>query len=518
MAAEITHLGLPVLQGLQAEAGQWWWDFISNGRAITEALICASLITILFSWPVFVGELRRHLDHLQSTDRNRWLAIHLACAVLFFAWLRTGVSSGQLSSVFATLWFLSGIAISIATVLTWCVALLPVSFWSGWFARSRGSFAAGVAVGVTARAAGYVAQAFWISLQYSTFSTVAWMLRVLGQLAVVDRAQSLLGTSRFAVYIAPVCSGFEGIGLIVVFLMVYLWHARKELRFPHAFLLLPVGIAAIWLLNAVRLTSLILLGSYFDRFALLGFHTVAGWIFFNGTAIGLVVATRQTNLFSKTRSLDRSARTNPATPYLVPLIIMLATAMVTGGLFAKDLDLGYPLRVIFAGTALWIYRKQLNDSPWSWNRSAILAGIIAVVPWLVLGSQSTATNQHLGSDLYSLPLPLTLLWIGFRLTGAILVAPLAEELAFRGYLMRRFTSFDFQQVTYGKVTLLSVAMSSILFGLLHHNWIAAMFSGAVYAFAARRGNALSDAICAHATTNLTLAVVVLTTGDWSLWS
>lgn len=501
LAAEITHLGLPVLSSLKGNSGQWWWLPVANGRAIAEAVLCASFVIVLLTWPAFVGELRANLAHLNDTDRNRWLALHLACATLFAGWLWIGTSSGQLPPLLGTLWFLSGVAISTATAWSWCAALLPFSFWCGWFAQSRGSFAVGALIGFTARAAGYLAQALWQSLRDSTFSTVVWMLRVLGEPIVIDRSQSLVGTNRFTVSIAPICSGFEGIGLIVVFLTVYLWYSRKELRFPHAFLLLPIGIATIWFFNAARITALILIGGHFSRFALLGFHTVAGWIFFNCTAIGLVIASRRTNLFTKTENPRLAATANPAAPYLVPLIIMLATSMISGGFFAQCLDLAYPLTVLLTGSALWIYRRRFENPVCSFNWPAVLLGAIAAIPLLILHPQSAPIE----ADLLSLPRSLAVTWIAFWLVGAIIITPLAEELAFRGFLMRRMASFEFQNVAYDKVTVLPILTSSILYGLLHHNWVASIASGFIYALAARRRNRLADATSAHMTSAAIIA-------------
>jgi membrane protease YdiL (CAAX protease family) len=43
-------------------------------------------------------------------------------------------------------------------------------------------------------------------------------------------------------------------------------------------------------------------------------------------------------------------------------------------------------------------------------------------------------------------------------------------------------------------------------------------AGIAYALAYRRRGELSDAVMAHAVTNGLIAITVLTTGAWSLWS
>jgi membrane protease YdiL (CAAX protease family) len=40
-------------------------------------------------------------------------------------------------------------------------------------------------------------------------------------------------------------------------------------------------------------------------------------------------------------------------------------------------------------------------------------------------------------------------WITLRVLGAVVTVPLAEELAFRGFLMRRMVSRDFESVPFG---------------------------------------------------------------------
>jgi CAAX prenyl protease-like protein len=110
------------------------------------------------------------------------------------------------------------------------------------------------------------------------------------------------------------------------------------------------------------------------------------------------------------------------------------------------------------------------------------------------------------------------LWICGRVLAAVITVPLAEELAFRGYLLRRFISADFQTVSLQRFTWLALIASSVLFGLLHGGqWIAGIFAGMIYAAASLRQGRMADAVLAHATTNALLAAYVLLFGAWQLW-
>lgn len=102
--------------------------------------------------------------------------------------------------------------------------------------------------------------------------------------------------------------------------------------------------------------------------------------------------------------------------------------------------------------------------------------------------------------------------------GSTITVPLAEELAFRGYLMRKLVRRNFESVPLTHFTWLSFAASSILFGLLHDRWFAGTIAGMAYALAVYRRGQLGDAIVAHATTNALIATWVIAGGNWSLWS
>ena len=94
----------------------------------------------------------------------------------------------------------------------------------------------------------------------------------------------------------------------------------------------------------------------------------------------------------------------------------------------------------------------------------------------------------LAEGLQQLPTVVAALWLACRAIGSTIVVPLAEELAFRGYLMRRIARADFESIAYREVSWLAVVISSVLFGLMHGRWIAGSLAGLCYAIAARRRN------------------------------
>jgi len=96
--------------------------------------------------------------------------------------------------------------------------------------------------------------------------------------------------------------------------------------------------------------------------------------------------------------------------------------------------------------------------------------------------------------------------------------PLVEELAFRGYLLRRLISPNFETVSMRRFTWPALIASSLLFGFLHGDrWLAGTVAGLLYGAASLRRGRIVDAIAAHATTNAMLAGYVILWGRWHFW-
>ena len=78
---------------------------------------------------------------------------------------------------------------------------------------------------------------------------------------------------------------------------------------------------------------------------------------------------------------------------------------------------------------------------------------------------------------------------------------------------------DFQSVPTGAFAWAPWLVSAVLFGALHGSmWVAGTIAGLLFSLALYRRGSLGDAVQAHATTNLLLAIYAFATGHWSVWS
>ena len=111
------------------------------------------------------------------------------------------------------------------------------------------------------------------------------------------------------------------------------------------------------------------------------------------------------------------------------------------------------------------------------------------------------------------------MWLAIRVLGSVITAPLAEELAFRGFLPRRLMRADFYNLPVATFFWIPFLVSSLLFGALHGQfWLAGTIAGMLFGVALYCGQGLGDAVQAHATTNGLMVLYVFATGHWSAWS
>ena len=270
------------------------------------------------------------------------------------------------------------------------------------------------------------------------------LLRLVYSNVVSDQSQFLLGTPTFVVQIWAPCSGYEGIGLVTVFLAMYLWLFRARIRFPQAFLLFPIGWLAIWLTNALRIAALIAIGSSISpQLAVGGFHSQAGWISFVGLALGFVAVTYRMRFFASVGQDGEGDKINPiAAALLVPFLVLMGSMMVTAAL-SHGFDRLYPLRVLATAAALLWFRRVYAGWDWGWSWPSVCIGVAVFILWMALAQVTTGDDTTLRAGIGALGPSKTVAWIGFRVVGSVLVVPVVEEMAFRGYLLRRLAAADF---------------------------------------------------------------------------
>ncbi|MBV8781673.1 MAG: exosortase E/protease, VPEID-CTERM system [Phycisphaerae bacterium] len=525
LMAEVIILSLCYDAGAAGEGAEWW------ARLFRHAILPRAGLTIFAGLIVFgAARLRGEIEadpeaFVTLPPRFRLLlGGHLALLALFSTTSSFVLSSAIHSSRTAELWIAGWLLLLVGTIGCWAAMMLPLALWKRLGRRSSGLIVGAFVLGL-AGAATYRLNRGWGLLSRSTIWIVEHCLRLLFTHTISDPVQRMVGTGTFAVQIDKQCAGYEGIALVCLFLGIYIWCFRGNLRFPQALLLVPAGIILSWMGNILRIIGLIAFGSAISAdIAMDGFHSQAGWLLFIGLTLGLVVLSQRSKVFSKSIAGAKVAARLPveksqslSAAYLLPLLVVLATGMVTRA-FSAGFDRFYGIRVIIGLGCIWYFRCVYRRWIWQWDLISLAIGAGVFFIWIVLkGMNPSDSKNTIAAGLAAMSSQLALIWITFRVIGSVIIVPIVEELAFRGYLVRRLISSDFEAVPRRQFTWISFVTSSLLFGLLHGSWVAGTLAGMSYALAIYRRGRIPDAVLAHSTSNALLAAYVLKTGNYALW-
>ena len=491
----------------------------------------------------------------------RFFGGYLACVAALIAIHRmTAGNEPEIRFTHVAAWVITALFFLKLPLLA--LACIPFRLWIRMLRETRPLWLYAALAGVAAWFLVHPSQSLWRSssaevgqaVQIATFDTVQAVLGLVLPDSASDASSFTVGTPRFSVLIWPSCSGMEGMGLILAFTIVWLLYLRRQLRFPRALLLIPCALACIWLMNVLRISALILIGTLVsEEVAMVGFHSQAGWISFTLVALGFSLYTQRLRWLQKaparglsvqggrlearvesvpcaSAEAEESSGESPAIrAYLLPFLAILAAAFLSKSV-SGHFEWAYPLRFFAAAFAILYLLPELKKLDWRFGWVAPAAGAAVFLLWIApawlarMGWVHSSATSLTGLSLGALSPAARWSWIGFRVAAAVITVPIAEELAFRGYLARRLMDREFDRVSFSGLTPLAIAISSAVFGLEHmkdlFDWqhmILGTLAGVAFAAVLRWRGRMGDAAVAHAVCNLLLAAWVLGLGDWAQW-
>jgi exosortase E/protease (VPEID-CTERM system) len=411
------------------------------------------------------------------------------------------------------------IGFALAAVGSAVAVMAPLPVWRRAAASLGGLWWYAGITGAISVGAMELSQLLWEPTATLTFNLVRRLLLPVLPTLTADPVARTLSTERFAIEITSYCSGLEGVGLVLAFCTAWLICFRREYIFPRALALIPAGLAAIFALNVVRIAVLMLIGyAGYPDVALYGFHSQAGWIAFIAVACGVVLLSRRFAWLYRMPATPATVadQDNPTATYLMPLLAILAAGMISHAI-SGSFEYFYPLRVMAALAALGFFWRKLAVLDWrcSWRGPAI--GVAVFLVWFI-GARYLMSPTAMPERLAAMSTLLRSGWIFCRIVGSVVFVPIAEELAYRGYLMRRLCDADFRSVSYRSVSGIALLASAVLFGLAHGTmWLPGILAGGAYGLLVMRSGQLGESVVAHATSNALIAASALLFGQWQLW-
>jgi len=204
-------------------------------------------------------------------------------------------------------------------------------------------------------------------------------------------------------------------------------------------------------------------------------------------------------------------------PHVAPFLLFILFIYI-GPLLNISKALLYPLQtIIIAGILVFHWKIYKEEIRFALDWLAVLAGAAVFFIWILAeGLYPQLSASEFNPNEFATGYAVFVL-IAFRLLGATLVVPLAEEIFWRSFALRFLIRSDFKAVPLGRFSWFSFVLVSIAFGFEHHRWLPGIVAGVVYAAVLYRTKNLFSPILAHAVTNLMLGVYVIATQQWTFW-
>lgn len=212
----------------------------------------------------------------------------------------------------------------------------------------------------------------------------------------------------------------------------------------------------------------------------------------------------------------------PVAMFLVLLAVGKAIRRVDGAFWLNSPEYWiYPAQTLFCGALLLRFWSEYEFRAASRivfpAAVALLVFALWIAPPALLGF--TPRLDGFNPEVFSGQPAAYWFTIIFRFLRLIVVAPLIEEIFWRGFLLRYFISEKFYSVPFGTFSWLSFTVVAIGFAFVHPraDWMAALVAGALYNWVAYRTKSLTSCVLAHAFTNLLLGLWIMKTSQWGFW-
>lgn len=482
----------------------------ASGLMVSIYTMAGALVLLAMLLPGPVGRLVS-----EAGPRRVPLLVNLAGVVAMLAPLplmQEGSGTSNMGVVLA-FWAVGLILGATGAVLM----LAPARCWMEFLRARGGSFLFAATAGFLAPPIAVEIRPWWRQFEGIadvTFAAASRLIRLFGYEVDANPATKVIGAGDFYISVAPVCSGIEGMALVTVFVTIFLVLFRRELSFPAAFLLYPIGILASALLNIVRIVVLLAIGlNGHPELAVGGFHSHAGWLMFTTLSVALIAVARTIPFFADVPQPGHAEAakmppffSDPAVAQILPFAVFMASALLAST-FSQTPALLYPARVLMMTAALILVLPVLRRLAWGTDAMSIGIGVLVGLMWVLV----PVATPDAAPPFAGLAGAVLVGWILFRGIGTIVLVPIIEENFFRGYLEQRLTLGPGLAWILG-----AAAVSAVIFALLHDRWAEAFVASLAFSYACRRRGRVADAIWAHGAANAVVFAVAFATDRYHL--
>jgi CAAX prenyl protease-like protein len=215
---------------------------------------------------------------------------------------------------------------------------------------------------------------------------------------------------------------------------------------------------------------------------------------------------------------------SPIHARVIPYIVILVLTFLQDSFGEEMRYWMYFAKMLVGAWCIWEMRALVPEMKWAFSWEAVVAGVLVWAIWVFLDPFYPKFEA-----LFKMPAPWNpfkqfgdgsaAAWFFFwvRTLGSALVVPPLEEVFYRSFLYRYCVRTDFENMPLNRFHPTSFIVISLVFGMIHFQWIAGFLCGMIYQALVIRKNRLGDAMLAHGITNFLLGLWIYWKGDWKFW-
>lgn len=212
---------------------------------------------------------------------------------------------------------------------------------------------------------------------------------------------------------------------------------------------------------------------------------------------------------------------SPEYARFMPFLIFVVITFIGGMMGGNAMFWMYALKTGVGAWLIWEMRAFVPEMRWSFSWPAVAMGILVFAAWVGLDPFYPKNNLLFKDTEDSIWNPFTrfgddsmIAWtlIVVRIFGMTIIVPPLEEAFYRSLVYRYIVKYDFTKVALNHVDGVALALSALLFGFAHFQWLPGILCALAYQWLVFRRGHLGDAMTAHAITNFLLGIYVVWKG------
>jgi len=212
---------------------------------------------------------------------------------------------------------------------------------------------------------------------------------------------------------------------------------------------------------------------------------------------------------------------SPLIARVAPFVIFLLLTALQGKVGPASAYWIYAAKTIVGALLVVAMWPIVAEMRWAISWEAVVAGVGVFLFWVFLdpyypkwGSGGEVWNPFTQFGAGS-----TLGWffVAVRILGSGFVVPPLEEAFYRSFVYRYMIKPEFETVSLTTYSLRALAITAILFGASHYQWLAGILCGLAFQGLVLKKGRLGDAMTAHAITNILLGIWVVWKAQWQFW-